>query len=73
MTDISHLNALEIRLSHERDYLARAKTAQERELRAVWIAQVEKEIATERAFLGLPAEVSPADMSDDDLLAALGA
>lgn len=72
MTDLSHLNALQVRLSHERGYLTAAKATGERQLRAVWIAQIEKEIASERVFLG----ISPAaeiEMSDDELLAELGA
>jgi hypothetical protein len=56
----SHLDALELRLSHERSRLANAKTAGERELRSVWIAQIEKEIGAE-----LP------EISDDELLAEL--
>lgn len=64
----SHLNALELRLSNERNRLAQAKTNKERELRKVWIAQIEKEIASERNFVGKETE-----MSDDELLAELGA
>ena len=45
MTDTSHLDALQLRLSHERSYLAAAKSDGERELRSVWIAQIEREIA----------------------------
>lgn len=67
----THLDALNIRLSHERGYLAAEKTAKGRELRQAWIAQVEKEIAAERAFLGLPAEEQMDDMSADELLAEL--
>jgi hypothetical protein len=66
----SHLNALELRLSHERNYLAKAKTDKERALRKVWIAQIEKEIAGERKFLGKKKDPD-VDMSDDELLAAL--
>lgn len=70
MTDLSHLNALEIRLSHEREYLRKAKSQCEIDLRTVWIAQIEKEIADEMKFLGIDA---PADCSltDDELLAEL--
>lgn len=71
MTDLTHLNALELRLSHERDYLARAKTDGERELRQVWIAQIKKEIAGEKRFLGIDGSDLP-DMTDDELAAALG-
>lgn len=63
---MTHLNALELRLSDERGYLAKAKTEGERELRRVWIAQIEKEIAGERVFVAKQDE-----MTDDDLLAEL--
>lgn len=70
---MEHLNALNLRLSNERQRLANAKTAQERELRQVWVKQIEKEIADEHILLGkrelVPAE---AETSDDELLAALG-
>lgn len=62
-----HLAALELRLSHERVRLQQAKTPAERELRQVWVAQIEKEIAGEREFISEP------DMTDDELLAALNA
>lgn len=70
MTDLSHLNALQVRLSHERGYLAQAKTECESKLRNVWIVQIEKEIEMERKFLGIAAEPA-CDMSDDELLAEL--
>ncbi len=63
MTD--HLTALSRRLGNEKAALATAKGAQEIELRTVWIAQIEKEIASEYAFLGIE------PMSDDELLAEL--
>lgn len=62
--DLNHLNALRLRLSHERGYLAQAKTESERALRRVWIAQIEKEIAAE----GL---IPQCEMSDEELLAEL--
>lgn len=70
MPDTSHLDALQLRLSHERGYLAAAKSERERELRTVWIRQIESEIASELAFLG---QVAPdaVDMTDDELLAEL--
>jgi len=68
--DVSHLNALELRLSHERGYMAQAKTEKEQALRKVWIAQIEKEIADEKKFLGL-VDNEPCEISADDLLAAL--
>jgi hypothetical protein len=69
--DRPHLNALEFRLSNERVRLANSKTDKERASRSVWVAQCEKEIAQEREFLGLPAEVVT-DASDAALLAELG-
>lgn len=45
--DLSHLNALELGLSHERARYAVDKS----ELRKVWIAQREREIEAERRFL----------------------
>lgn len=74
MTDLSHLNALKVRLSNERVYLSRAKKAGEKALRKVWIAQIEKEIAQELEFLNITEKQIDAEidnMSDDDLLAAL--
>lgn len=65
---MTHLSALELRLSNERGYLARAKTEGERELRRVWIAQIEREIAHEREF-----HADEIEMTDDELLAALAA
>lgn len=73
MTNDTHLSALRVRLSHERDYLARAKTQAEVDLRTVWIAQIEKEIASELAFLGLSESTDADAMTDDKLLKALEA
>jgi hypothetical protein len=70
MTDTSNLDALQLRLSHERSYLAAAKSAGERELRAVWIQQIEREIACELEHLGI-APVEADDMSDEELLREL--
>lgn len=70
MTDLSHLHALEHRLHNERGYLAKAKTEGERQLRSVWIAQIEKEITEERKHLGTGDEPLP-EMTDDELLAEL--
>ena len=68
MTDLTHLNALELNLSHERVRLAGAKTKGERDLRTVWVAQLEREIAGERAFLGLAPEET---MTLDEIFAEL--
>jgi hypothetical protein len=39
-----HLETLRLRLSHELDRYAHAKTPDERRLRKTWIEQIEKEI-----------------------------
>lgn len=69
--DTSHLVALHIRLSHERERLAMARNERERALRAVYVAQCEREIAGEFTFFGMEA---PADsgLSVDDLARELG-
>ena len=69
--DFTHLDALELGAAHERARLARARTPQERALRAVWLTQYERQIADERALLGLDA--AGADMTDAELLAELSA
>lgn len=68
--EMTHLHALYLRLSRERGYLAVAVSPRERELRSIWIAQIEKEIRCELAFLDKRDEPLP-NMSDDELLAAL--
>jgi hypothetical protein len=70
MKDLSHLHALELGLSHERQRLASAKNDNERKLRQVWVKQYEKQIVDERERLGLPPDV-PENLSDEELLAAL--
>ena len=72
MKDASHLIALQTRLAHENEYLADAKSTKEIAIRTVWIAQIEKEIADEKKFIGFE-EISPEvdNMSADDLLAEL--
>jgi len=67
---MTHLNALQLNLSNERNRLAAAKTQSEKELRAVWVKQLEKEVAGEMAFLAQN-QIETVDMADDDLLAAL--
>lgn len=66
----NHLDALMLRLSHERERLARAGTPAERALRAVWITQIEREIASEELVLGINKQALTID--DDALLDALG-
>lgn len=48
---LDHLLAIRDRLRRERDRLASATTDGERALRAVWVAQAEKEEAAEMALL----------------------
>lgn len=67
MTD--HLIALITRLAHERSRLANARTNNERALRMVWVAQLEREIAGEEALLDITPTDS--DISDADLLAEM--
>jgi len=61
----SHLNELNLRLSNERMRLADASSNGEIELRKVWIAQIEKEIAGEQEL------ISKNNISDDELLDCL--
>lgn len=63
---MTHLESIELRRSNERMRLISAKTNSERELRAVWVDQLEKEIAGERQFVA-------AEIDDDALLAELSA
>src|SRR5271170_2355104 len=63
----SHLNALELRLSHEKSRLASEKSENGRALRAVWVSKIENEIKHELAFLGKACEVLP-NMSDVESL-----
>ena len=73
MYDTTHYAALMTRLSDEKGYLAAATKQSEIELRAVWIKQIEKEIAQEAEFLksrGIDVYHSEVDntLSDEDLL-----
>lgn len=67
MIDNQHLHALELHLSNERTRLAGSKTASESRYRQVLVAQLEKEIADERKFLGI-SEPMPINQIDDDEL-----
>lgn len=64
-----HLASLQLRLSSERARLAAATRPGEIELRRVWVAQIEKEIERERAYV-MP-EARNIEMSDDELLEQL--
>lgn len=70
--DSTHLSYLELGLHNERTRLAAAKSEGERNMRQAWVSQLEREVAAERAFLGL-SDQPVMDVSDDDLLAELGA
>jgi hypothetical protein len=63
---MNHLSALQLRLSNERIRLSQATNKGERELRTVWIKQLEKEIQGEYTFLN-----QDNTMSDDELLKEL--
>lgn len=65
-----HLGALQLRLSNERIRLANTQNVKERELRSVWIKQIEREIAHELQTFG---QVNPVidNLDEDGLLAAL--
>lgn len=60
-----HLVALQSRLANERERFAQDSSP----LREVWIAQIEREIANEKKFLGIEEDLP--EMSDDEILAAL--
>lgn len=63
----THLDTLQLRLSNERMRLDAAKTEGERALRKVWVAQLEREIAGEVAFLA----DDSTKQTDEQLLADL--
>lgn len=66
---MTHLDALELRLSNERIRLRESTTEGARKLRRVWIAQIEKEIADEKEF---SVDKESQALTDIELLAALG-
>ena len=47
-----HLIALRTRLAHEKMRLDQSKNESERTMRGVWVRGIEREIASERKFLG---------------------
>lgn len=67
---MTHLDAIELRLSNERVLLSASKTSAERAHRQVLVAQIERELVGELEFLGKAAGAAP-EMSDDELLKAL--
>lgn len=64
---VSHLVALQARLAHEKARYA----ADRSEIRHVWIAQIEREIAQEEKILGIESATALPQMTDDELLAEL--
>lgn len=76
MTDFSHLDAIDLRLSHERARVATAKNAKDRAWREHNVRMIEKERAAEIRFLEKQGVEFPAldeILSDDDLLRELEA
>jgi len=74
MKDTSHLVALSERLGRELAALAASKSPLETEHREVWVRQIEREMADEYEFLGLPAHINmAAEISDDELFELLSA
>ena len=70
MTD--HLNALKIRLANETARLNAATKPREIEARKVWVEAAKKEIEREIEFLAKRGVTVEPEMTDDELLAALG-
>ena len=70
MNIYSHLDALELSLSHERERLRLAQHPVEISYREIWVRQYEREIASEREFLSLPPEDAPLTL--DEMIAQLG-
>jgi hypothetical protein len=65
--DTSHLIAIRDRLAREKARYA----ANPCEMRRVWVAATERELAQEEQFLGIEPASSLPQMTDDELLAAL--
>ncbi|MGM4891215.1 hypothetical protein [Tardiphaga sp. 839_C3_N1_4] len=76
MTDFSHLDAIELRLSHERARVLQEKTKKAREWREHNVRMIEQERDSEIKFLernGVKFPTLEEIMSDDELLVELGA
>lgn len=74
MYNLDHYFSLSHRLDNEKKRLENAKTKHEKELRAVWVKQLEKEIESEKQFLQskcLTVENNVDTMTDDELLEEL--
>lgn len=75
-TDFSHLDAIDLRLSHERVRVAQAKTAKDREWREHNVRMIEKEREAEIRFLekrGVKFPTLDEILSDDELFRELEA
>lgn len=77
MGSLSHLEAIELRLSHERARVAALKPGKERDWREHNVRMIEREREAEIAFLAARGVTVPAAqtleelLSDDELLSAL--
>lgn len=72
MTDLSHLDAIQQRIAHEKARLAVARNAHERAFREREILSAEKELSSEYKFLGIaPLTLDERLLTDDELLAGL--
>ena len=69
---MTHLDHLEIRLMNESRRLNAATCPHEIEMRKVWVAGCEKEIAAEHKFMGTTPITLDDILTDDELLAELG-
>lgn len=67
---MTHLDALELRLSNERIRLSQATSESEKALRTVWVAQCEKEVAREYEFLGIE-QPTDKEMTLEEIFAEL--
>ena len=75
MPDYTHLDAIDLRLSHERARVLAAKTKKERDWREHNVRMIEAERTAELRFLESKGVKFPSFeeiMSDDQLLAKLG-
>lgn len=73
MVDTNHLDAIDLRLSHERSRVSTAKTPAEREWREHNVRMIEREREGEIAFLakhGIVIEEAP-EMTIDEILAEM--
>ena len=67
-TDTSHLDAIDLRLSHERARVTAARTPKDREWREHNVRMIERERASEVEFLKARGWIEPEPMSLDDIL-----